>query len=172
MYQASFVYVFQAWSWCWRELVRLLQALGGGDSKVLPPRIVLLSSGIRSSKFKRFMCYGGQRTETKQRYLGYEWVKFLSSSCFPLLGVPPSAVQSADDCLCFPHFSFVHLSTSIIRYLRTAERPMKIEIVVDPARPAPPQSLVSRVAPAATVATTATDEVQTPRLVLAHRFRG
>ena len=38
---------------------------------------------------------------------------------------------------------------------------MKIEIVVDPARPAPPQSLVSRVAPppAAVVATTTTTRV-------------
>ncbi|KAN0084289.1 hypothetical protein V8E55_007793 [Tylopilus felleus] len=43
------------------------------------------------------------------------------------------------------------------------KRPMKIEIVVDPARPAPAQSLVSRVAPPpTTVATTATTRVARP----------
>jgi len=36
------------------------------------------------------------------------------------------------------------------------KRPMKIEIVVDPARPAPAQSLVSRVAPPPAIATTTT----------------
>ncbi|KAF8137412.1 hypothetical protein EV363DRAFT_1428311 [Boletus edulis] len=54
------------------------------------------------------------------------------------------------------------------------KRPMKIEIVVDPARPAPAQSLVSRVAPppAAVVATTATTRVARPASRGIRRGRG
>ena len=42
-----------------------------------------------------------------------------------------------------PLDTFAHISVIV-----TTERPMKIEIVVDPTRPAPPASLVTRVAPA------------------------
>ncbi|KAG9313487.1 hypothetical protein JVU11DRAFT_5812 [Chiua virens] len=51
---------------------------------------------------------------------------------------------------------------------------MKIEIVVDPARPAPPQSLVSRVAPppASVPATTTTTRVARPASRGIRRARG
>jgi len=54
------------------------------------------------------------------------------------------------------------------------KRPMKIEIVVDPARPAPAQSLVSRVAPApaAVVAATTTTRVARPASRGVRRGRG
>lgn len=51
---------------------------------------------------------------------------------------------------------------------RSIERPMKIEIVVDPARPVPPASLASRVAPAAAAAAAPVEA--TPRLVSSTAF--
>lgn len=47
---------------------------------------------------------------------------------------------------------------------------MKIEIVVDPARPAPAQSLASRVAPPPTTAPVNGGQTQAPRLVVAHMW--
>ncbi|KAH7886876.1 hypothetical protein F5I97DRAFT_1870954 [Phlebopus sp. FC_14] len=52
------------------------------------------------------------------------------------------------------------------------KRPMKIEIVVDPARPAPPQSLVSRVAPPPATAPTSTTRVARPASRGIRRVRG
>ena len=49
---------------------------------------------------------------------------------------------------------------------------MKIEIVVDPARPVPPQSLVSRVAPPPTATPAAAAEGQVARLVYKMHFYG
>jgi len=57
----------------------------------------------------------------------------------------------------------VELTEPQIFVFAPAERPMRIEIVVDPSRPAPPPSLAARVAPAATTATTETSAAR-PRV--------
>lgn len=69
--------------------------------------------------------------------------------------------QSTDETILFRWFS-----PTVRRYLSCTERPMKIEIVVDPTKPAPAASLASRVAPAPTV--TATTEAA-PRFAHAYR---
>ncbi|OJA11506.1 hypothetical protein AZE42_06611 [Rhizopogon vesiculosus] len=55
-----------------------------------------------------------------------------------------TVILPTNECLSLLHSVYSHVNRT--------ERPMKIEIVVDPARPAPPASLASRVAPPASTA--------------------
>lgn len=71
--------------------------------------------------------------------------------------------------LYFPLVVYPAMLPSVIDIASPTERPMKIEIVVDPTRPAPPASLAARVAPAPAVATEVTRFVFTkglPTIVL------
>lgn len=90
--------------------------------------------------------------ETKHRFPGNEIVLKIKLSTFPLACSPEHSTDNNSLCFSFPP----QLSTT----RRIIERPMKIEIIVDPARPL---SLASRVAPAVTAS--ATNGAQAPRLV-------
>ena len=70
--------------------------------------------------------------------------------------------QPTDETICF--FLSRWYSPTARRCLRPTERPMKIEIVVDPTKPAPAVSLVSRVAPAPAAAAPAAESV--PRFAI------
>ena len=130
-------------------------------SRLTAPRTMLRHLQRESSQQDLWVhVYDGRRTETKQRYLGYELFRFLSYPilfCWVFLHPLYSQLMIPSDSLVPPP------TFSPSPCLRYVERPMKIEIVVDPARPAHAQSLASRVAPPAAAAVA--EENQGTRLV-------
>lgn len=73
----------------------------------------------------------------------------VACSSYPSPFASSLKAQPTNECLSLLH--------SVYSFVNCIERPMKIEIVVDPLRPAPPASLASRVAPAPSTAAAATE---------------
>lgn len=73
----------------------------------------------------------------------------VACSSYPSPFASSLKAQPTNECLSLLH--------SVYSHVNCIERPMKIEIVVDPLRPAPPASLASRVAPAPSTAAAATE---------------